>query len=74
MLRNSYEAGRNVAQSEKDYKDAQAEVDEYIAKKKDCESAINDLKLKRNDLKIKAIETFGTLPTWWTEEVNGGKK
>ena len=32
------------------------------------ESAIKELKMKRGDLKLKVIETYGKLPEWWGTE------
>jgi hypothetical protein len=34
---------------------------------KELESALRELELKKGELRLKVIETYGNLPKWWTD-------
>jgi hypothetical protein len=40
---------------------------DYKGKMDDNESKLKDLEFKKNDLKLKIIETNGSVPAWWDE-------
>lgn len=47
---------------------ATSEYSKAERREEELQSKINDLKNKRQELKIKLLEKYQTLPVWWTEE------
>lgn len=49
------------------YNMAMNEYSQTEKKAEELESKINDARNKRQELKIKVLEKYGTLPEWWVE-------
>lgn len=43
-------------------------IDSIKSKIEEHKQEINNLKLKREELNLKVIEKYGTIPDWWKEE------